>query len=217
VPHTEVDLLLVNGESMDFAYQVQQGDRISVYPPFRTLDVSSVSHVRPPALDEMRFVLDAHLGTLASHLRMLGFDTLYRNDYDDSTLATISAGERRILLTRDRGLLKRRQVEYGYHVWATDPDQQVVEVLRRYRLFDAVAPFRRCMRCNALLERVEKAAVEHLLEPKTRLYYDEFARCAACDRVYWKGSHFEKMQRLVARWLAAPAAVPASSISPPWQ
>ncbi|MGH2350484.1 MAG: Mut7-C RNAse domain-containing protein [Chloroflexota bacterium] len=199
VPHTEVDLILVNGESVDFSYQVRDGDHISVYPRFRSIDVESLSRVRPPSLPEPRFVLDTHLGKLATHLRMLGFDTLYRNDYDDDALARISSREGRILLTRDRGLLKRSAVTHGYHVWETDPERQVVEVLRRFDLFDAVAPFRRCLRCNGLLELVAKEAIADRLEPKTRRYYDEFARCPACDQIYWKGSHHERMTRLVAQ------------------
>jgi uncharacterized protein len=208
VPHTEVDLVLVDGESVGFSYQVQDGDRIGVYPAFRSIDIAPVTLVRPPALPEARFVLDAHLGTLASHLRLLGFDVLYRNDYDDATLAEISRLEGRILLTRDRGLLKRSRVLHGYHVWETDPDQQVSEVLHRYGLFPVVQPFRRCTRCNTPLEPVEKASVEHRLQPKTRLYYHEFAICPACDRIYWKGSHFDKMRRLVERWLTATAVPP---------
>jgi uncharacterized protein with PIN domain len=204
VPHTEVDLVLANGESVDFAYQVQDGDRISVYPAFRSIDVAPVTRVRPPALAEPRFVLDTHLGKLAAHLRMLGFDTLYHNDADDAALARLASGaggEHRILLTRDRGLLKRNRVTHGYHVWETDPERQVVEVLRRFDLFGAVAPFRRCVRCNGLLEPAPKEAILERLEPKTRLYYDEFAACRACGRVYWKGSHYDRLQGVVARLL----------------
>ena len=197
VPHTEVDLILVNGESVDFSYLVRDGDRISVYPVFESIDITPLLRVRPRPLREPRFVLDAHLGKLAGYLRMLGFDTLYRNDYDDETLAQLSSSERRILLTRDRGLLKRSIVTHGYHVWETDPERQVVEVLRRFDLFGAIAPFRRCMRCNGALESVSKDDVADRLAPKTRQYYDEFARCQACRRVYWKGSHYERMQRYI--------------------
>jgi uncharacterized protein with PIN domain len=198
VPHTEVDLLLANGESVGFDYQVQHGDRIAVYPLFRTLDVTPLGRVRPPAPPVTRFVLDTHLGRLAAHLRMLGFDTRYQNDCDDAELARISVEEARILLTRDRGLLKRRAVVHGYHVWETNPERQLVEVARRFRLGAAMAPFTRCMRCNGALARVAKRDVDAQLLPKTRLYYDEFARCTACAQVYWKGSHYERMLRLVA-------------------
>lgn len=202
VPHTEVDLILANGESVGFGYQVQDGDRIAVYPAFRSLDVGPESRVRPVPLAEPRFVLDQHLGKLAAGLRLLGFDTLYRNDYHDDELAQISAGEQRILLTRDRGLLKRGRVTYGYYVWATDPERQIEEVVRRFRLGKKVAPFQRCLRCNGLLTPVEKAAVQDQLEPMTDRVFHEFAACQACGQVYWKGSHYERMQRLVARVIA---------------
>jgi uncharacterized protein len=201
VPHTEVDLVLVNGESVDFSYLVRDGDRISVYPVFESIDITPLLRVRPRPLREPRFVLDTHLGKLAAYLRMLGFDTLYRNDYDDRTLAEISSGERRILLTRDRGLLKRSVVTHGYHIRETDPERQLVEVVRRFDLFRAIAPFRRCLRCNGALESVPKEAVADRLAPLTRQYYDEFATCPACGRVYWRGSHYERMQQLVERVL----------------
>ena len=212
VPHTEVDLVLINGESVDFSHPVQDGDRISVYPVFESLDITPLVHVRPRPLRQTRFVLDTHLGKLAVYLRMVGFDTLYRNDYADETLARISSGEGRILLTRDRELLKRSMVTHGYWLRATDPRQQLVEVVRRFDLFRAVAPFQRCLRCNGLLEPVPKNAVSDRLQPKTSQYYDEFSICKTCDRVYWKGSHYRRMQRFIGHLLeqehAASSRVP---------
>lgn len=198
VPHTEVDLVLVNGESVDFAYRVQDGDRMSVYPVFESLDISSLERVRPRPLREPRFVLDVHLGRFAGYLRMLGFDSLYRNDYDDATLADLSGRERRILLTRDRGLLKRGAVSHGYLLRAADPREQLAEVVRRFDLADMLAELTRCMRCNGPLEPVAKEAIEHRLLPKTRLYYDELATCRDCGRIYWKGSHYQDMRRRIA-------------------
>jgi uncharacterized protein len=197
VPHTEVDLVLANGEPVSFGYRVDDGDRIAVYPAFRRIDVAGTSRVRPAPLAEARFVLDVHLGRLAAHLRLLGFDTLYWTHKDDPDLARVAHDEDRILLTRDRGLLKRGNVTRGYHVWATNPDEQVVEVLRRFDLFGAVTPFTRCTRCNGRLECVSKAEVLDQLEPKTKLYFDEFARCAGCGQVYWKGSHHGRIARLI--------------------
>jgi uncharacterized protein with PIN domain len=199
VPHTEVDLILLNGHSVDFAYRVQDGDRISVYPVFEALDITPVLRVRPKPLREPRFVLDTHLGKLAVYLRLLGFDTLYRNDYDDDTLAQLSSSERRILLTRDRGVLKRRIVTHGCHLWETDPERQVGEVLRRFALFGAIAPFSRCPRCNGVLAAVDKAAIAAQLPPYTRASYHEFHRCQNCDRLYWKGAHYQRLQQLVQR------------------
>jgi uncharacterized protein with PIN domain len=205
VPHPEVDLILVNGESVDFSYLVQDGDRVSVYPVFEALDITPLVRVRPRPLREPRFVADTHLGKLALYLRLLGFDTWYANDCDDATLARISRDEHRILLTRDRGLLKRRMVTHGCYVRETDPERQVAEVLRRFDLYRAMAPFRRCLRCNGPLEPVPKEQVLDRLQPKTRQYYDEFSRCCVCDRVYWKGSHHERMARFVDRLLQGAA------------
>ncbi len=197
VPHTEVDLILVNGESVDFTTPVRDGDRISVYPVFESFDITPLLRVREEPLREPRFVLDQHLGRLAAYLRALGFDTLYRNDYDDPELAETSDREGRTLLTRDRGLLKRRRVTHGYYVRSTDPRQQVSEVARRFDLYRLIEPFQRCVHCNALLEPVSKAEIADQLQPRTLAYYDEFQRCTGCGRVYWKGSHTEHMQRLI--------------------
>ena len=128
VPHTEIDLILVNGVSINFNCLVQDGDCISVYPVFETLDISPVSHVRSKPIRQTRFVLDTDLGRLAAYLRMLGFDTLYCNDYDDPTLANISVAEERILLTRDIKLLMRKQIKHGYFVRNTQPQQQLFEI-----------------------------------------------------------------------------------------
>ncbi len=197
VPHTEVDLILVNGRSVDFSYLVRDGDRISVYPVFESLDITPLIRLRPDPLRETRFVLDVHLGRLATYLRILGFDTLYRNDYADEELARISSSEGRILLTRDRGLLKRSVVTHGYCLRTTNPRQQLIEVLRRFDLFDSIKPFQRCLHCNGLLQPVDKAAIVDRLLPKTRQYYDEFRRCQGCDRIYWPGSHHRRMQKFI--------------------
>ena len=202
VPHTEVALILVNGHAVDFAYLVQDGDRISVYPPFTSLDLTSLLRVQPEPLPELRFVLDGHLGTLARYLRLLGFDTLYRNDCDDAVLARLASGEGRILLTRDRGLLKRRVVTHGYHLWETDPVRQVRAVLRRFDLSGAVAPLRRCLRCNGRLAAVEKAAIAARLPPATRASYAVFRVCQDCGQVYWQGAHDRGLQQLIHRLLA---------------
>ncbi len=193
VPHTEVDLILANGESVDFSYLLRDGDRVSVYPVFEALDISSVERVRPQPLRVTRFVLDVHLGALAGYLRMLGFDTLWHNDSADEELARVSSAERRILLTRDRGLLKRGEVTHGYLVRSAAARQQVEEVLYRFDLWDSLRPFSRCLRCNGALRLVAKEAVTDRLPPRTAEYYDEFQECPACGRIYWKGSHFRRM------------------------
>jgi uncharacterized protein with PIN domain len=202
IPHTEIDLILVNGASVDFTYVVQDGDHVSVYPVFESFDIAPLVRVRPKPLRDPRFVLDTHLGKLAAYLRMLGFDTLYRNDYEDGELARISSTDRRTLLTRDRGLLKRNIVTHGYCVREANPLRQLVEVVRRFDLYRLVAPFQRCIRCNGLLEPVPKEAILDRLQPQTARYYDEFRMCQACGHIYWKGSHYERMQRIIDEVLA---------------
>lgn len=197
VPHTEIDLILVDGNSVDFSYQVQDGDRISIYPKFESIDITPLLRVRPQPLRQVRFVLDTHLGRLATYLRMLGFDTLYRNDYPDEELARISHAEGRILLTKDRGLLKRNQVTHGYFVRETNPRRQVAEVLQRFDLSRQITPFQRCLRCNTPLQPVEKETIADRLPPKAREYYQEFRLCPTCGRIYWRGSHYDRMQHFI--------------------
>ena len=202
VPHPEVELILVNGRAVDFGYWLQEGDQVWVYPQdLAPRDVQLVA-LRPPLPRPVRFVLDTHLGQLAMYLRMLGFDTVYRNDSVDVDLAAISHEEQRVLLTRDRGLLKRKIVEHGYCVRVSESRAQLVHALRRYDLTDEAQPWRRCLRCNGLLRPVDKAAVLECLEPKTKLYYDDFRQCEACGQVYWQGSHHERMQAFVEGVLA---------------
>ena len=202
VPHTEVNLILVNGEPEDFTYRLRNGDRISVYPVFESIDISVLVRCRPQPLRESRFVADTHLGRLVRYLRMLGFDTKYGDDTQDEELATISSQEKRILLTRDRGLLKRNVVTRGYFVRATDSREQLREVLQRFDLSSAIAPFSRCVHCNSLLRPTQKDLISDRLPPKTEQYYEEFHVCPSCERVYWKGSHYRHMQRFMEELLA---------------
>lgn len=203
VPHPEVEQIVVNGQSVDFAYRLQTGDQVQVYPLDALPDAPPLLPLRPPLPRPIRFVLDTHLGRLASYLRLFGFDALYRNDYDDATLAQLAAAQGRVLLTRDRGLLKRKQVLYGHCVRSHTPADQLVGILRRYRLRDEIRLWQRCPNCNGVLVPVAKAAVLDQLEPKTKRYYDDFQQCSNCGQVYWQGSHFERMQGFIAGVLAA--------------
>ena len=201
VPHTEVDAILANGRPVGFDYQLQSGDTIDVYPVFAPVPVQSpvpLSH-RPP--DPAIFILDVHLGKLARRLRLLGFDCLYDNRYGDAEIIQLASDLQRIILTRDRGLLKHRQVRHGYLVRTDDVASQVREVIDRYQLRPQVRLWRRCMKCNGLLEQVQKSAVVHLLEPKTREYYEDFHRCSACGRLYWPGAHYAGIQRWLEKVL----------------
>ncbi|OBJ98387.1 hypothetical protein A5638_10365 [Mycolicibacterium fortuitum] len=201
IPHTEIDLILVNGDPVSFEHRPAVGDRIAVYPMFEALDIGSTARLRPEPLRHPRFVVDVNLGRLARLLRVLGFDVWWSSAADDQTLADISLDQQRILLTRDRGLLKRRTITHGLFVHSQHPEEQTLEVLRRLDLRRRIKPFTRCVRCNGQLAAVAKDEVIDQLEPLTRRYYDEFSRCPECGRIYWAGSHFDKLSRLVDRLL----------------
>lgn len=197
VPHTEIDVILADGQPVGFDHRLVDGEHISVYPVFEAFDVAGLNRLRREPLRGPRFVADVHLGTLARNLRLLGFDTVWRNDADDAELAGIAARDKRILLTRDRGLLKRAAVDRGVFVRHDDPFEQTVDVLARLDLGRRIAPFTRCLVCNGELHAVDKATVIDELPPRTREEFDEFVRCDGCGRVYWKGSHHERLVRIV--------------------
>jgi len=194
VPHTEVDLVLVNGESVSFDKELADGDRISVYPVFESIDISETTKLRPEALREPAFVLDVHLGKLTGYLRMLGFDCLYRNDLEDDEIIRLSSQQQRIILTRDKGILRNKKVTHGYYLRSDNPKEQLKEIIRRFDLKTQIKPFTRCMNCNGLLESVPKEEVKDILEENTRRYYEEFYRCRSCCNIYWKGAHYQKMK-----------------------
>jgi uncharacterized protein with PIN domain len=201
VPHTEVDVIQVNGAQAGFAYMLRDGDRIGVYP--FTVAPAAANPLRPP-YPRGRFVLDQHLGRLAAYLRLLGQDCVHRATFPDDEIVEVALAERRVLLTRDRRLLMRRAVVHGGFVHATDPFEQVPEVLRRFPAPEAVAPFTRCMACNGALRAVPREQVEARLLPDTRRYYREFMECPGCGRVFWEGSHVRRMRAWVAAWLGPP-------------
>ncbi len=203
VPHPEIDALVVNGAAVDFDYIVNDADSVDVYPCDHACPITPAVLLRQPLTEKPRFILDTHLGRLAAYLRMAGFDTLYRNDYPDDELAQVAHHDDRVLLTRDIGLLKRSLVTYGYFVRATNPKRRLVEVMQRYDLAEHTSPFARCARCNGTLNRVAKADIMHLLSDRTASHYDTFYQCGACSQVYWKGSHYIKMQHIIQQALAA--------------
>jgi uncharacterized protein with PIN domain len=197
VPHTEIDVILVDGESVDFEYRVTGGERVAVYPTFERFDVSSLTRLRPEPLREPKFIVDVHLGKLARYLRLLGFDTVYERDLDDAAIASRSQAERRIVLTRDRGLLKRSAVTHGHAVRSMDPDTQLLEIVDAFDLRERIAPLSRCLKCNGRVREVERELVEHRLPKYTRLSYDRFHRCEDCGAVFWAGAHFERLRSLI--------------------
>ena len=207
VPHVEIDLILVNGESVDFSYIVRDGDRISVYPEFETLSIAGVQRLRPLPLRDTRFVLDVHLEKLARSLRLLGFDVDFIRGRDDGELARISEREKRILLSRDRQLMMRKIVSRGLYVHSTHPEEQVVEVLERLQLRDRCRPFTRCVECNGMIGKFDiddpqsrEAAAG--IPPGVRAWCREYYRCSGCGRVFWKGSHYEKLKKRVEKFLS---------------
>ncbi|MES2368853.1 MAG: Mut7-C RNAse domain-containing protein [Pseudomonadota bacterium] len=197
VPHTEVELILVNGESADFGRLLQDGDRVAVYPRFEAMDVTPLLQVREHPLREPRFVADAHLGGLARMLRMLGFDTLYDNHIHDDAIVAICEQDGRIVLTRDRELLKRRAVTHGCYVHALKPEAQLQEIVERLDLARSARPFALCLHCNVPLRPVDKASVVDRLPPRVRMHYDRFSLCDMCGRVYWEGSHWLHMRQML--------------------
>lgn len=210
VPHPEIDVILVNGASVDFRHAVRDGDVIEVHPRFEArASTPALIHLRPPLPPSPRFVLDTHLGRLAAYLRMLGFDTLYRNDYEDAELARISSGEERMLLTCDRGLLMRKQIALGYFVRERQPRRQLREIVARLRLAGSEQPFTRCMRCNGMLQDVDKHEIETRLPPHVRASQEKFRRCADCGGIYWPGTHYRRMLQLIADTHRAAPRYPA--------
>lgn len=199
VPHSEVDLVLVDGLSVGFYHPLGDGERVAVYPVFESFDISSLQHLRPRPLRVTRFMVDVNLGKLARRLRMLGFDTCYGNRFEDREIVDIARRERRIILTRDRRLLFRKAVSHGYWVRSDDPDSQLREVVARLDLAGQVGPLRRCLECNGLIESVDRETVWSSLEPLTRRFYESFYRCPDCGKIYWEGSHVAHMSGAIRR------------------
>ena len=197
VPHTEVELILVNGESVDFSHLLDDGDRVSVYPQFESIDITPLLRVRERPLRTPRFIADAHLAALARYLRMLGFDVHLDESLGDTQIAELGAGEKRIVLTRDRELLKHRIITHGCYVHETKPRRQLEEIVARLDLLGAMQPFTRCMECNQELTEVDKNDVVHKLPPGTARYYDRFSCCTGCGKIYWPGSHYRRMRALI--------------------
>jgi len=199
VPHPEVDMILVNGAPVDFLYPLHDCDEAEVYPASATNAFpEDWSLVNRHSLSE-KFILDVHLGKLAKALRLLGFDTCYKNDYVDKTIVQIAEAEKRIVLTRDVNLLKHKSVTIGYWLRSQFVEEQLAEVISRFKLKAKFKPFERCVECNGKIVSVAKEAILNRLLPKTILYYNHFFQCTCCNRIYWRGSHYEQMQQFIER------------------
>ena len=196
-PHPEVGQLEVNGEQVDFSYRPRPGDHIRVGPQQRPVDVLSSDPLHPSPLSGERFVVDVNVGRLARKLRLLGFDAAYRHDWDDDTIAELAASQGRIVLTKDIALLKRKIIVWGRYLRAKDPEGQLLEVLDYFGLNGPYDLLSRCLDCNVQLEPVSKEAVLHRLEPGTRRHFNTFSMCPSCHKIYWAGSHQER----IMQWL----------------
>lgn len=210
VPHTEVELILRNGISVGFSERLAEGDLVSIYPKFESLDITPLLRLRPTALRVMRFVADAHLGGLARLLRMAGFDTLYDNHFDDAEIERLSKGDGRIVLSRDRELLKRRQITHGCYLHAQQPQAQLVEIIARLDLAGSLRPFSRCLDCNAPLQPVAKDEIIDRLPPDVRQRYQQFSTFPLCRRIFWEGSHWRRMRDRLSLAVAAASGVQSS-------
>ena len=199
VPHTEVDLILVNGNPVGFDHHIVDGDRISVYPEFELLDISPVARLRPEPLRQTRFIADANLGRLARYLRMTGFDTRFDINLDDEEIIRIAREEKRIILTRDIGMLKNGKVSRGYFIRSQQPDRQLAEVVKKFDLKKKFMPFTRCIACNGSIIPVNREEIMDRLPQQIQSDFLEFFCCDHCGRVYWKGSHYQRMLEKIGR------------------
>jgi len=197
VPHSAVDLVLVDGRSVDFSERLRGGERVAVYPVFERLDISPVVRLRPRPLRDPRFALDVHLGKLGRGLRLLGFDTLYRSDWEDAALIDRALQDRRVILTRDVGLLKHARVTHGHWVRATEPEAQLEEIVQAFDLQRLIRPFSRCLECNGAIRPVAGDRVRDRLAPAIVQGFDRFWECADCRRVYWRGTHYRRLLQRV--------------------
>jgi uncharacterized protein with PIN domain len=195
VPHPEVDLILIDEQTVGFDHTLANDTIVEVFPvENRGTDRTDK---RLQTVGIVRFVADGHLGGLTRNLRLLGFDVAYRQNADDRQLLEVMVRENRALLTRDRRLLMHAIVQHGYYPRSQNADEQTIEVVRRFNLSELIAPFTRCVRCNAPLEEAAKAEIIDKLEPLTKIHYDQFRRCPDCKQIYWSGSHFPKLQKRI--------------------
>ena len=197
VPHTAVDLLLVNSQPVGFDHRLKQGDYVSVYPEFEVFDISEITKNGKKPLRNTRFVLDAHLGKLARQLRLLGFDSVYEKDIADEQIISIAIRDKRIILTRDKGILKSEKVSHGYYIRATHPNEQLLEIISKFDLLSQFHPFTRCLVCNHELTEVPLSEIRDKINPDTAVIFKDFFQCVGCKRVYWEGSHYDRMKGFI--------------------
>lgn len=197
IPFSEVDLVLVNSNPVSLNHRLFENDRISLYPAFEILDISNIKDNQHPPLRDTKFILDAHLGKLAKYLRMLGFDSLFRNDFEDREIIEISLEDKRIILTRDKLLLRSKRINHGYYVRSIEKHEQLREVVQKFDLYSQFKSFTRCMTCNTKLVQKPKEEVIPEVPEDVAANFHKFYYCPTCQKVYWKGSHFKRMEDLI--------------------
>ncbi len=197
IPADEIDLILANEQSKGLDYLLHDGDRISVYPVFELFDISGVSRVRGKPLRNPKFICDVHLGRLCKYLRMLGWDTLYSNQYTPDEIIAISRHEKQIILSRSYQLTRHKEVTHSYWIWSPDPLEQIKDLINKLDLSKLADPLTRCLNCNHRIVPVEKQEILHRLQAQTAKYFNEFFSCPSCDQVFWKGSHYENMMDFI--------------------
>lgn len=196
-PDSSVDLILVNGRAVNFSYKLKNNDRISVYPVFESMDISSISRLRDKPLRDLKFICDVHLGKLAKYLRMLGFDTWYENDCTNKKLIDLSVSQARIVLTRNELLLKNGKITRRYIVKHFQPNSQILEIVNYFDLKGSVMPLSRCLICNGTLRKITKPVLKQRVKHTVLDRYDTFYECSGCSHIYWKGTHYESMLKWI--------------------
>ncbi len=196
IPHTEVSLVLVDDKSVGWNFNPSNNSRISYYPFFYAIDISKISKVYYK-VEKLKFICDVHLGRLSKYLRMLGFDCYYKNDLSDEDIIQLSLREKRIILTMDRGILKNKKVTYGLLIRSKDIFEQTKEAVDRFNLYSKIKPLTRCLECNKKLKKISRKTASKTFPYLKDKYYKEFYLCPACNKIYYKGSHYERMKKIL--------------------
>ena len=197
VPHTEIDLILVNGKSVNFAYVLQDWDRVSVYPVYECLNIENVTRLRKVPLRKTKFIADIHLGDIVKYMRALGFDVCFDPSLSTRKIIEISKQKSRIILTKSRQLLKFKEVTHAIFIRPGTTAEQIKGILDYLDIKDRIKPFSRCLCCNSVLKNVSKESIAERIPPKTKELCDQYTYCKFCDKVYWRGTHFIKMNKAI--------------------
>ena len=197
IPHTEIGKIYTDQEEIDFGFIPEASTTVNIVeitPPF---DVTRPSLLRPIPLPKILFIADLNVSKLATLLRMLGINVEIAYDLSDKEIASIAHEQKRIVLSKDLGLLKHRKITHGRYVRSVYPEDQLQEIIHFFNLKPHLQPFSRCLKCNNPLMFVEKEEIVSRLQPKTRLYFNHFKICTKCDKIYWKGSHHDGMVKKI--------------------